>query len=123
MQHVTIETGRRLKDAGFPQPEKPEIGQAWLFSFLPDTVLVIGSQVEGLIPWGGLFHAAETFLPTATDIMQHLPGWNLCYQKNEWVAWADLGTDREPEYVTFENDNPAESVAEAWFFEQATQKK
>lgn len=120
MTHVTPETASRLKDAGFQQPEKPGIGQAWIFSFLPDTVLVIGSQVEGPIPWGGLFHAAETFLPTATDIMQHLPGWDLSFENGIWIC-----SLQEDEFILAEyrNSNPAEAAADAFFFEQSHAKK
>lgn len=102
MSHVAHETARRMKDAGFPQPESP-------------TMWTLAGKVD--LPQG------EAFAPAATDILQYLPGWNLCYKNNRWVAWADVGTDREPEYVTFENENSAEAAAEAWFFEQSNAKK
>lgn len=121
MSHVTFETARRLAEAGYPQPKKPQIGQTWIFSFLPDTALMIGSQIEGPIPWHGLFHATETFLPTATDILAHLPGWYLTFSNGEWACLSFDDEGSAPD--SFVNDNPAEACAEAWFFKQATQKK
>lgn len=122
MSHVTFETARRLAEAGYPQPKKPQIGQTWIFSFLPDTALMIGSQIEGPIPWHGLFHATETFLPTATDILAHLPGWNLAFTTvSRWICyWEDIDGN-VTEFIGHEN--PAEAAAEAWFFEQTHAKE
>ena len=117
MSHVTPETARRLKDAGFQQPEKPGIGQAWIFD-IADHVLTVGSviEIQGIpIIMGN----AEVFCPTATDIMQHLPGWALEFTENEWICYY-----RETGFDDFVGHrNPAEAAAEAWFFEQSHAKK
>ena len=119
MSHVTPETARRLKDAGFQQPEKPGIGQAWIFD-IADHVLTVGSviEIQGIpIIMGN----AEVFCPTATDIMQHLPGWYLAFSKNQFVCLSFDEEGSAPD--SFVHENPAEACAKAWFFEQSNAKK
>lgn len=102
MEHITFETARRLKDAGFPQPK----------------------SVEGREIW----HKGE--LLSATDILQHLPGMTLSFEEGNWVVrtavFDDYGYDEETFDESVEkcggveisrHQNSAEACAEAWFLE------
>lgn len=81
---VTFETARKLKDAGFPQPEA-EFGQVWYRPEYIDnsnTILVTGQWDEGpygigdmgqqYSPYNLAWHEL-VFAPTATDILEYLP--------------------------------------------------
>ena len=83
--HVTPETAKKLKDAGFPMP--PPI----------DPITLPSGQVLAFYNY-----------PTATDILKEL-GENYCLHINEqWVC--ECFSDSEM-YI---QDNPAESCALAW---------
>lgn len=126
MSHVTFETARKLKDADFPQPE-PMPGQVW---YADNSLKVFVSKVNaGSISGHSEYPCAriedtitavDIFAPTATDIMQHLPGWCLSFENGIWVCRLE-----EDEFVLaeFRSSNPAEAAAEAWFFEQSYAKK
>lgn len=126
MSHVTFETARKLKDADFPQPE-PMPGQVW---YADNSLKVFVSKVNaGSISGHSEYPCAriedtitavDIFAPTATDIMQHLPGWYLSFENGIWICRLE-----EDEFVLaeFRSSNPAEAAAEAWFFEQSYAKK
>lgn len=138
MSHATPETARRLKEAGFPQ--NTTTGFYFVESYTPS-----GKARE----WGGLvfkcsidymlcgsFRGATTLLHnchktvldtknaflahTATDIMQHLPGWYLSFENGIWIC-----SLQEDEFVLaeYKNSNPAEAAAEAFFFKQNNKEK
>ena len=74
MNHVTFETARKLKDAGFPQPEM-ERGQSW-YSVNGHEILITGTSGkyahgvdESSHRYTALLPGALTFAPTATDIL------------------------------------------------------
>jgi hypothetical protein len=126
MSHVTFETARKLKDADLPQPE-PMPGQVW---YADNSLKVFVSKVNaGSISGHSEYPCAriedtitavDIFAPTATDIMQHLPGWYLSFENGIWICRLE-----EDEFVMaeFRSSNPAEAAAEAWFFEQSYAKK
>ena len=127
MSHVTPETARRLKDAGFQQPE-PQRGQLWYNNSGIEYVITLSDNLgmcDYVTPSGHLWierglNDGEVYAPTATDIMQHLPGWCLSFENGIWVCRLE-----EDEFVLaeFRSSNPAEAAAEAWFFEQSYAKK
>lgn len=111
MTHVTFETAKRLKEAGFPQPEQTVPGSAW---FSGKTLWIMGAS-DAILPPHRWFAAIPTFAPTATDILAQMLGWSLEYTENGWVCFESiLGGHRD----FTPNSNPAEACAEAWFFEQ-----
>jgi len=117
--YVTFETAKKLKEAGFPQPE-PERGQSWYYadSAMVDTyeVLVLHIHITGDVQFdskygsdtlsredfGGLF-----FAPKATDIIRDL-GEDYTIQLNgpNWLVMSD--------FAGHEHENPAEAAALAW---------
>lgn len=75
--HVTPETARKLKEAGFPQP-KPEIGQFWYSANGVLFVLIAGDEGFNFCSiygkrFGRATHLEKCFFaPTATDILWSL---------------------------------------------------
>ena len=136
MIHVTPETARRLKEAGFPQ--NITTGFYFVESYTPSGKarkwggIVFKCGIDYMLC--GSFSGARTllhnchktvldtknafFAPSATDIMQHLPGWNLAYtEAHGWTCFWEF-IDRA-EFIEFYDANPAEAAAEAWFFEHS----
>jgi hypothetical protein len=119
---VTFETAKRLKDAGFPQPE-PKAGQGWydpdfgLFLcgkrclvynrqrniFYLDTGHTLNKQIT-------LFQEC-VFAPTATDILRQISGVML-FDKGKAEMWIMLNHDDK--YFVFHEGDPAELAARAW---------
>ena len=123
---VTFETAKRLADAGFPQP-LPQRGQVWfLEGGMP---LVVTSKSDAIdmhlcdyVVGGSMYiyrylNDGEVFAQTATDILQHLPGWNLSKIEDGWRAWFGIFPKKGYSPGVFTNENPAEAAAEAWFFD------
>lgn len=118
MTHVTFETAKRLKEAGFPRPN-PVYGQAWFskYGFVDITAPIQISRKRKLCT---SVRDGSIFAPTATDILAHLPGWALYYHEGVWCCALV-----EDEFVIaeFRSDNPAEAAAEAFLLEQSHAKK
>lgn len=114
MAHVIHETAKRLAGAGFPQP-KPEQLQNWYSEEGQHNVLVL---VEFYDKSSELIGETDFFAPTATDILEELPGWNLCYTNQlGWQCWMDSSDENGYKHVVFSNANPAEALAQAWFYQ------
>ena len=114
MKVVSFETAKRLKEAGFPQPQT-FFGQIWHLRYNQRYVL-IGTN-EGHIAE----HQDRVFAPSATDILNHLRGnYRLSCSNFGWWCdrveeWPDLA--HEFRIVACYNDeNPAEACAAAWLF-------
>jgi len=119
MKNVTFETAVKLKEAGFPQPT-PQRGQSWYNSAGVEYIITLSENLgfcdyststSGMVWFGRGLNDGEIFSPTATDILQHLPGWALEYTETGWVCYFH-GFD---DFVG--HRNPAEAAAEAWTFE------
>ena len=130
---VTFETAKRLKEAGFPQPE-PERGQVW---YLPNSVpaycygkcagdsgpfyLFMYSEEKGLevysrnlVKWSSEINEIS-FAPTATDIMWHLPSdYELYYSERNEDFVLHIRDERNEISDFFHDQNPAEAAAAAW---------
>jgi hypothetical protein len=103
---VTKETAIRLKEKGFPQPDK-SFGQVWYLLHVEQPILVgsaLGFELDKY---------PCVFAPRATDILQHIgKDHYLCAAKDGFVLlWGEIG--REVETVCF-GDNPAEVMAETF---------
>ena len=83
MQHVTFDTAKRLKEAGFPQME-PEFGQVWYDTNEMPCLIFEGDSMKNVWTacpgrdYGQRVHVGTlkrnyTFAPTATDILRELP--------------------------------------------------
>lgn len=123
-QTVTFETAKRLKEAGFPQPEFA-VGQYW-YDIDGEAFWVkcdasphihgewVGDDHSGFVE---IPHGEEVFAPTATDIIREFER----LQKSKWIR---LGMSRDGYecYLyafggirdSFCHENPAEACAEAW---------
>jgi hypothetical protein len=98
---VTFETAKRLKNAGFPQPD--EIGLKVYYN-------ILGAENTCLA--GRLIHG-QIFAPSATDILKEFfapeddgPFLYWSGQNRFWVCDFDI--------YTFDHENPAEACAAAW---------
>jgi hypothetical protein len=126
MIHAIPETAKRLADAGFPQPT-PKRGQVWYSRSGHESYIIILDECgdSGICdlsehPGGRVWadqsmNSGQVFAPSATDILQHLPGWNLCYTTQlGWQCWWD---DEIIDPKIFSHSNPVEAAAQAWFYE------
>lgn len=93
--YVTFETAKKLKEAGFPQPEPFPVGQVWY-------CLVYGTW----FPLPQMRGSNSIYAPTATELL--LDGWSLVRERIDYCAAKD-GV-RFTEWVT----SPAEAAASAW---------
>lgn len=110
---VTFETARALKEAGFPQPEEMQRGQAW---YDRKGIGHIPKKPDGMMQYAK--QRGWIFAPTATDILQAL-GQN-------YVLWFDesprlrqfycarTGNTTREAGTPFGNPNPHEAAALAY---------
>jgi hypothetical protein len=126
--HVTFETAILLKEAGFPQPEK-STGQFWWV----DEKSMGGAHYRHVLyvilqAWQGWLSGVafpvntncgerwldemQVFAPTATDILNELPGYAIRYNfENEtWMVFKD----EMPNPYFHAHIDPAEAAAMAW---------
>ena len=126
MQHVTFDTAKRLKEAGFPQP-MPQAGQ-FLYGANSKELFVIlqYSDVDDILTLAGVGHHARmmekwswakgafVFAPTATDILEQIPTKYVRWNKPKNV-WQCGETDyMGPHFCEVHQTNPAEACALAW---------
>ena len=105
MNFVTYETALRLKEAGFPQPEKERLQIWYNDKGVPSIILNIFLARPDLC----------VFAPTADDILRELgENYTLCYSMSdngkEWFC-----DNTKHEYEIHSDENPAEACALAWF--------
>ena len=131
MDIVTFETAKRLKAAGFPQPE-PAFGQFWYnrsgtpcimsHRIDPESSLIVKSLHGGA--WYHMYEMKRNggfvFAPSATDILRELKNnsgplfwWSL--SPDEAIAWRCVGLGAI-DTIAFDSrhENPAEACADAW---------
>lgn len=113
---VTFETAKRLKDAGFPQPE-PATGQIWYgpkdkTAYLINEVSHKTIYFIALGDYGNeeILEAKHLYLfvfaPTATDILRELQYADLTFRSGKFRVTL--------EHIISSHDNPAEAAAVAW---------
>lgn len=126
MNHVTFETAKALKDAGFRQPE-PEVGQFWYSgSGVVNVCRYIWRSTRGFFstpprfvglgyhdPLLGTLSISESFFaPTATDILEVIGDakWGII-KNGDWqiVDMDDVIFNSESGFK-----NPAEAAAQLW---------
>ncbi len=118
---VRFETAKRLKEAGFPQPE-PERGQVWYTEYRKTYIILSGDKtIHGHIESWGVMEVinilriyGRAFAPTATDILLQMPdGYGLFkFSGNLFVCTDSQVLKVDNPYVI--SDNPAEAAAAAW---------
>jgi len=114
MNHVSHETAKRLRQAGF-LPVNAEFGQMWYDdqgSFLIAGLTSSGYSFSRPNEFGKKTNLNGcVFAPTATDILKELQGeWVLQRWDGEWSVRLD--SDDNPQ--RFNHENPAEAAAMAW---------
>lgn len=127
MEIVTFETAKKLKEAGFPQPE-PNTGQFW-YDKEGDILIVSEKKTDCGFFYGrypndsGIFATScenedIVYAPTVTDILRELgQKYVLWYDESPKIQiWfcaktADLPQDAQQ---PFGHTNPAEAAALAW---------
>lgn len=128
MNHVTFETAKRLKAAGFPQP-LPKFGQIWYHVSSKRNMAII--RIDGVImsvgdpanmsdryPLLNIAPLAESysFAPAATDILKVTPGHMIYFTGEGFVCYRTHhfgDKNRFPENI-YSHENPAEAAAMAW---------
>jgi len=113
---VTPETARKLKEAGFKQPSY-SMCQIWYDPNGMKWIRMMPSYwtnpENGFTVDNANFKLAA-FAPTATDILQYLPGDSMAYVKEdkEWFVFVECTETGDLSGRTHEN--PAEAAALAW---------
>ncbi len=128
--HVTPETAKKLKEAGFLQPA-PEPGQVWYDA--TGAAHVVGLRMDGRLHFIALStghirwisegkEAGFIYAPTASDILRELGELSaLLYENNRFIVG---GLNIHGEFIggiPQLTDNPAEACAEAWLAQSAKQ--
>jgi hypothetical protein len=135
MDIVTFETAKRLKEAGFPQPEFAT-GQMWYNQYGAITFLskkevaeegthvyffcisVVSGRTDRIVP----IHDGAFFAPSATDILREMQkctrkwfSWILTPPYKTATTWRCYGFEKE-EGADFyvEHENPSEACAINW---------
>lgn len=124
MNIVTYKTAKRLKDAGFPQPE-PDVLQVWYepYSFMPFVISANnGTDIDGkyLYRRGGKSHIERRllvdfdesyiFAPNTIDIFEHIEEWHLFRSKSGYSILCYM----EGNNYLITTKTPAEACAAAW---------
>lgn len=109
---VSFETAKRLRDAGFPQPNV-ERGQSWYNR--EGSLQIIAHDPTYPKEFNSLIREhAWIFAPTATDILRSLPGYNLAFAtENGWHCFF-MSIDGVIYAENSHKDNPAEAAAIAY---------
>jgi hypothetical protein len=128
MDVVSFETAKKLKEAGFPQPE-PAFGQVW-YESAGSPIIVTSGWEAGFAFVGPRSAMAQTtymkrfqeqngvFAPTATDILKAIqseystPCLIFDFKDGQW----EVGDFSHSEWYTMTSHktNPAEACAAAW---------
>jgi len=108
MQVVTFETAKRLKEAGFPNPEILN-NRFW---FITDHEKPLFVEYSENILECIRMKFNPIFAPSATDILKELGSeWALkCTMFNIWVCYHSFNV----EALKYANNSPAEACAAAW---------
>lgn len=125
MEIISFETAKRLKEAGFSQPETEHL-QLWTDRRYPDgtarhDALLVVNKAGTFTPFDGgnqVDIRNPVFMPTSTDILKEMPNdWVLLHRTNGdfCVCCPFLDDWNEPiDPAEFINENPAEACAAAW---------
>ena len=133
---VSFETAKRLKEAGFPQPEEFSVGDWWWAMIVRDEhsefsypynerfflrACVEKGRLEVVVQTNGCGVSLEEdycyFAPTATDILVRLPDLTALYKWRHENVWCVDYQTQDPPLLTgtpHRHKNPAEACAEAW---------
>lgn len=138
--HVSEETAKALRSAGFPQPTM-DYGQLWyqgnLSAFVARRVYTSnGIPISILRDDQGATASGEIFFaPTATDILQEL-GNDYCIKADnsgfECIlgsrisrnpqAWAHSSSQSVSFLLRYHHENPAEACAQAWLAKKSKER-
>lgn len=124
MEITSYETAKRLKEAGFPQPE-PKEGQFWygLIQRQDEPIYIFLDRGSFHDRYGN-YHKKEafekfgTYAPTATDILRELGSdYSICCfgaYKIQWEIERHMPELFNILPFTWIHENPAEAAALAW---------
>lgn len=117
MNHTTFETSKRLKEAGFPQPE-PDFGKIYYDKESEQKIVVIafdGEYVDCVyqnLTWVSYYIKISDliFAPTATDILREMPEHDLTF----WHPQQTYYVEDTRNGIQWTNNNPADAAALAY---------
>lgn len=112
MKHLSSETCTRLKDAGFPQPEKAP-GQLWYYRgglclTYPMRSVVLAASLEGDVHFGTNDPEDWVYCPTALEIARWIPDCSI-HAATHGVFFVHYVTTGHQTTI-----NPAIELAEIW---------
>lgn len=119
MKIINLETAKKLKEAGFPQPKK-EFGQIWHYDG-DQHGIITGVDDEYLCITGGNFQDIQMdkdmtnlfiYAPSATEILREIPGVSLSY--DEEIGAFGCGWIESEWPCRMFNINEAELCATVW---------
>lgn len=108
---------KRLKEAGFPQPENLTINQMW-FNEHENKILITKNadpfELATKIP----IHPTENregiyFAPTVEDIVTEMPEWGISLEGNKVIVHSDKSQN------TYTGSSELEAWAKAWIGQNA----
>lgn len=115
---LSFETAKRLREAGFPQPETVEDGQFW-YSCGQRLWFIQSPYKMGIAPerW---FECYPYFAPTAADIMKEIHRLVgqvilLCFDGGEWIVRRDIGLPELEDMTIAHYPDPDEAAVNAFF--------
>lgn len=90
MKNLSLETCIRLKNAGFPQPERAP-AQLWycrgdlcvLYRVIPDGILA--ASLEGPAHYGATNSEDWVYCPTALELLSQTPGLAMMRVSDGWI--------------------------------------
>ena len=118
MNHVSAETARKLKDAGFPMPETVAPGSAW---YPPGgSVKIFGSTVEAPAETLAYVKAHDwAYAPSPADILRNSPDeWALLLRFEDGYFQAGTYDDWGEWCLWAGHEDAAEACALAWLKEK-----
>jgi hypothetical protein len=130
--YVTLETARKLKDAGFPQPEKLQFGDVFYPYIMLSRVRGIYSDEPGIYTKikSSDFFTQDVFAPRSTDILKQIDGIAvITFFYEDGLFYGVFPPDYMPIYFPeidvskanyqhfgiIKHENPAECAAQIWF--------
>lgn len=122
---VTFETAIKLKEAGFPQPERLEFGQVFYPRIMASPDRVSYSDEPGISTKINSvdFFTQDVFAPRLTDIMPLIGDDHIVMYCDGWVIMKEVDSDFSNEYFDYaltvipfsdSYENPAEAAAQMW---------
>jgi len=108
-QQLSVETAKKLKEAGFPEPE-PKAGQTWFYTTINEHFIL----TDGLTQTAALrrlISDGAIYCPSVQDFMEQMPGAVIKTTGGHYGLFFNEGSSDE---IVFTDANLLEACALAW---------